>query len=81
MPTRRITRSSTNRQERGLVHHHGVHPDVGSLRDCDDGLDNDEGWQTYHGLIGQCLMTPWQTSEPMFTHLLQDHYDDSSESN
>ncbi|KAI0910531.1 hypothetical protein F4823DRAFT_637762 [Ustulina deusta] len=47
MPTRRITRSSTNRQERGPVHHHGVHPDVGSLRDCDDGLDNDEDFRTH----------------------------------
>ncbi|RWA11302.1 hypothetical protein EKO27_g3820 [Xylaria grammica] len=60
------------------LHNHGVHPDVGSLRDCNNGLDDDEGSQTYHGLIGQCLMTPRQISEPMFTHLSQEHYDDST---
>ncbi|GAW14305.1 hypothetical protein ANO14919_037060 [Xylariales sp. No.14919] len=78
MPNRRTTRSSTNRQEHLPLHNHGVHPDVGSLRDCNNGLDDDEGSQTYHGLIGQCLMTPRQISEPMFTHLSQEHYDDSS---
>ncbi|KAI0515215.1 hypothetical protein F5B22DRAFT_656161 [Xylaria bambusicola] len=62
---RRITRSSTNRQI--PVHHHGLHPDATSLRIDAHELDDDEGSQAYHGLIGQCLMTPWQISEPMFT--------------
>ncbi|KAI1430041.1 hypothetical protein F5Y12DRAFT_793194 [Xylaria sp. FL1777] len=76
--TRRITRSSTSRQEQMAIHHHGVHPDVGSLRDCNNELDKDQGSRTYHGLIGQCLMTPWQIFDPMFTPPLEEHYDDSS---
>ncbi|KAI0540011.1 hypothetical protein GGR58DRAFT_523510 [Xylaria digitata] len=78
MPTRRITRSSANRQEQLPLHNHGVHQDVGLLRDCNNELDDDEGSKIYHGLIGQCLMIPRQISEPMFTLPLQEHYDDSS---
>ncbi|KAI0459316.1 hypothetical protein F5B21DRAFT_526030 [Xylaria acuta] len=78
VPTRRITRSSTNRQEVLPVHSHGVHPIMGSLRDCDDELDDGQGSQIYHGLTGQCLMTPWQVSEPTSTPPSQDHCDDSS---
>ncbi|KAI2636113.1 hypothetical protein GGS21DRAFT_543029 [Xylaria nigripes] len=63
--SRRITRSSANRQEQLPLHNHGVHPDMATLRDCND-MDDDEGWQMPHGLIGQCLMTPWQVFEPMF---------------
>ncbi|KAI1279905.1 hypothetical protein F5Y07DRAFT_405543 [Xylaria sp. FL0933] len=81
MPTRRITRSSTSRHEQIPMHHHGVHPDVGSLRDCNDEDDNDEGSQTNHGLIGQCLMIPWQIFEPTSTHPSPEHYDDSSNPN
>ncbi|TGJ85869.1 hypothetical protein E0Z10_g2879 [Xylaria hypoxylon] len=78
MPTRRITRSSTNRHEQLPLHSHGIHPDVVSLRDGNNELDDDEGSQTYHGLIGQCLMIPRQISEPIFTLPSQEHYDDST---
>ncbi|KAI8952083.1 hypothetical protein F4801DRAFT_600220 [Xylaria longipes] len=78
VPSRRITRSSTNRQEALPIHSHGVHPVVGSLRDRDDELDDGQGSQIYHGLTGQCLMTPWQVSEPTSTPPSQDHCDDSS---
>ncbi|KAI1166845.1 hypothetical protein F5B18DRAFT_659497 [Nemania serpens] len=78
MPTRRTTRSSTSRQGQQPLHSHGIHPDIGQLRDCNDELGNNEGWQTYHGLIGQCLMTPWQIFEPISTLPSQDHCDDSS---
>ncbi|KAI1147512.1 hypothetical protein F4825DRAFT_471534 [Nemania diffusa] len=80
MPTRRITRSSTTRQEQLPFHSHGVHPSV-SLHGCNDDLDDNEGSPIYHGLIGQCLMTPWQVFEPMFTPQSQDHYDDNSNPN
>ncbi|KAI1299118.1 hypothetical protein F5Y03DRAFT_386381 [Xylaria venustula] len=75
VPSRRVTRSSTNRQQ--PVHHHGVHPDVGSLRDCSNELDDEQGSQTYHGLTRQCLMVPWQISEPMSTLPPQEHCDDN----
>ncbi|KAI1190981.1 hypothetical protein F5B17DRAFT_427072 [Nemania serpens] len=78
MPSRRTTRSSTSRQGQLPLHNHGIHPDIGSLRDCNDELGNGEGWQTYHGLIGQCLMTPWQIFEPISTPPSQDHCDDNS---
>ena len=77
--SRRVTRSSTNRLI--PIHHHGVHPDVGSLCDNSNELDDDEGSQAYYGLIGQCLMTPWQISEPMSTTPWGEQYDDSSECN
>ncbi|KAK5624703.1 hypothetical protein RRF57_000419 [Xylaria bambusicola] len=73
---RRITRSSTNRQI--PVHHHGVHHDAASFRIDDREIDDDEGSQAYHGLIGQCLMTPWQIFEPMFTTPSEEQFDDST---
>ncbi|KAI0442270.1 hypothetical protein F4803DRAFT_562456 [Xylaria telfairii] len=77
-PTRRVTRSSTNRQEALPVHSHGVHPTVGSIHDCSGELDDGQGSQIYHGLTGQCLMTPWQVSEPTSIPLPQDNCDGSS---
>ncbi|KAI1739408.1 hypothetical protein F4680DRAFT_466621 [Xylaria scruposa] len=47
MPSRRITRSSTNRQEALPVHSHGVHPIMTSLRDCSDELDDGQGFRTH----------------------------------
>ncbi|KAI0486468.1 hypothetical protein F4859DRAFT_528198 [Xylaria cf. heliscus] len=47
VPTRRITRSSTNRQEALPIHSHGVHPVIGSLQDCDDELDNGQGFRAH----------------------------------
>ncbi|KAI0974304.1 hypothetical protein F4678DRAFT_486183 [Xylaria arbuscula] len=45
VPSRRVTRSSTNRQQ--PVHHHGVHPDVGSLRDCSNELDDEQDFRAH----------------------------------
>ncbi|KAI0404828.1 hypothetical protein F4802DRAFT_615251 [Xylaria palmicola] len=47
MPTRRITRSSTNRQGQLPLHGHGIHPDVGLLRDGDGELDDDQDFRTH----------------------------------
>ncbi|KAI0102862.1 hypothetical protein GGR51DRAFT_562066 [Nemania sp. FL0031] len=47
MSTRRITRSSTNRQGQLPLHSHGVHPSVGSLHNGNDGLEDDEGFRTH----------------------------------
>ncbi|KAI1128438.1 hypothetical protein F5Y10DRAFT_292079 [Nemania abortiva] len=47
MPTRRVTRSSANRQGQLPLHSHGVHPSVGSLHDLHDQLDGDEGFRTH----------------------------------
>ncbi|KAI1821246.1 hypothetical protein F4861DRAFT_551982 [Xylaria intraflava] len=63
---RRITRSSAGRQEQLPLHNHGVHPDVRTMHDCSGDIDDSEGSEIYHGLIGQCLITPWQVFEPMF---------------
>ncbi|KAI3322024.1 hypothetical protein HD806DRAFT_545269 [Xylariaceae sp. AK1471] len=78
MPTRRVTRSSANRQEQLPLHSHGIHPDISSLRDPEDEMNSDEGSELPHGIIGQCLMTPWQVFEPIFTLREEEVYDDSS---
>ncbi|KAI1118964.1 hypothetical protein F5Y14DRAFT_446771 [Nemania sp. NC0429] len=45
--TRRTTRSSTGRQGQLPLHSHGIHPDMGSLRDCNEDLGNDEDFRTH----------------------------------
>jgi hypothetical protein len=81
MPTRRVTRASANQQQQLPLHSHGVHPDVSSLRAPDGDMNDDQGSEIPYGLIGQCLMTPWQVFEPIFTLPEEEVYDDSSESN
>lgn len=79
MPTRRVTRSSANQQDPLPLHHHGIHPDVGPLHDHEENSNMDEGSNSSHGAVGQCLTTPWQVFEPVFTLQEDAIWDSSSE--
>ncbi|KAJ8127761.1 hypothetical protein O1611_g5874 [Lasiodiplodia mahajangana] len=47
MSSRRVTRSSTNRQGQLPLHSHGVHPNAGSLHNGNDQPEDDEGFRTH----------------------------------
>ncbi|KAI8635465.1 hypothetical protein F5Y19DRAFT_461089 [Xylariaceae sp. FL1651] len=66
--TRRVTRSTANRQAQLPLHNHGIHTEADTLREGGE-MNDDDGPQTSDELISRsCLMTSLQVFDRTSTH-------------